>query len=128
MYWAHRVAERFPDGQLYLNLRGFDPAGSPMTPAEAVRTFLDALGVPPRRIPAGLDAQVGLYRSELAGRRILIVLDNASSTEQVRPLLPGTPTALVVVTSQNQLTGLVAAEGAHPLALDLLTQVRCGRR
>ncbi|MFD3825799.1 BTAD domain-containing putative transcriptional regulator [Streptomyces sp. NPDC058625] len=121
VHWAHRVADRFPGGQLYINLRGFDPTGSAVTPEDAVRIFLDALGVPPMRIPAGLDAQVALYRSLLARRRVLILLDNARDTEQVRPLLPGTPGCLVIVTSRNRLTGLVAAEGAHPLTLDQLT-------
>ncbi|OLE29796.1 MAG: SARP family transcriptional regulator, partial [Actinobacteria bacterium 13_1_20CM_3_71_11] len=121
VHWAHRVAERFPDGQLYVNLRGFDPSGPAMTPAEAVRGFLDALGAAPHQIPVSLSAQVGLYRSLLAGKRVLVALDNAASAEQVRPLLPGAPGCLVVVTSRNQLTSLVAAEGARPLPLDLLT-------
>jgi tetratricopeptide (TPR) repeat protein/transcriptional regulator with XRE-family HTH domain len=120
VHWAHRVAHRYPDGQLYLNLRGFDPGGA--VPAhETIRTFLDALGVAPQRIPVGLDAQAALYRSLLADRRVLVVLDNASDADQIRPLLPGTPGCLVVVTSRNQLTGLVAAEGAHPLAVDPLS-------
>ena len=122
LHWAHRVADRFPDGQLYVNLRGFDPGGHVTAPAEAVRGFLDAFDVPPERIPASLDAQAGLYRSLLAGRRILVVLDNARDAEQARPLLPGTPTALALVTSRSQLTPLVAADGAHPLTLDLLTE------
>jgi tetratricopeptide (TPR) repeat protein len=121
VHYAHRVADRFPDGQLYVNLRGFDPTGSVMTSAEAVRTFLDAFCVPAHRIPVSPEAQVGLYRSLLAGRRVLIVLDNARDAEHVRPLLPGSPGCLVIVTSRNQLTSLVAAEGAHPLTLDLLT-------
>ncbi|MGW4104197.1 BTAD domain-containing putative transcriptional regulator, partial [Streptomyces sp. NPDC004976] len=108
VHWAHEVADRFPDGQLHINLRGFDPSGSVMTPDEAVRIFLDALGVPPMRIPAGVDAQVALYRSMLARRRMLILLDNARDTEQVRPLLPGSRGSLVVVTSRNRLAGLVA--------------------
>ncbi|GIH02267.1 hypothetical protein Rhe02_03340 [Rhizocola hellebori] len=122
VYWAHQVAEEFPDGQLFVNLRGFDPAGSVMDPAEAVRRFLDALQVPPQRIPQDLDAQAALYRSELAGRRMLIVLDNARDSVQVRPLLPGAATCLVLVTSRNQLSGLVAADGAHPITLDLFTR------
>jgi DNA-binding SARP family transcriptional activator/tetratricopeptide (TPR) repeat protein len=122
VHWAHRIAEKFGDGQLYVNLRGFDPTGSVMDPAEAIRGFLDAFGVPAQRIPAGLDAQAGLYRSLLAGKRVLVVLDNARDAEQVRALLPGAPGCLAVVTSRNQLPGLVAAQGAHPLALDLLSE------
>ncbi len=119
--WAHRVADRFPDGQLFVNLRGFDPGGQVVSSAAAVRGFLDTLGVPAERVPADLDAQAALYRSLLAGKRVLLVVDNARDAEHARPLLPGTPTALVVVTSRDQLTGLVAADGAHPLRLDLLT-------
>jgi DNA-binding SARP family transcriptional activator len=122
VHWAHRVAERFPDGQLYVNLRGFDPCRPPMEPVEAVRGFLDAFGVPNQRIPLDLDAQTGLYRSLLAGKRVLVVLDNARSAEQVRPLLPGAPGCLTIVTSRNQLTPLVATDGARPLALGLLTE------
>jgi DNA-binding SARP family transcriptional activator/tetratricopeptide (TPR) repeat protein len=123
MHWAHRVAGNFPDGQLYVNLRGFHPTGTAMEPAEAVRRFLDAFEVPPQRIPASLDAQAGLYRSLLADRRVLVVLDNARDTEQIRPLLPGAPGCAVVVTSRSQLTGLVAGDGAHPITLDLLSTV-----
>jgi DNA-binding SARP family transcriptional activator len=119
--WAHRVAGQFPDGQLYVNLRGFGPTGSPSDPAEAIRGFLDALAVPPDRMPPNLDALAALYRSVLAGRRMLLVLDNAHDADQVRPLLPGSPGCIVVVTSRNQLGGLVAAEGAQPVTLDLLT-------
>jgi hypothetical protein len=89
VHWAHRVADRFGDGQLYVNLRGFDPGGAPMAASEAVRRFLDALDVPPQRIPAELDAQAALYRTLLAGRKMLILLDNARDPTQVRPLLPG---------------------------------------
>lgn len=121
VHWAHRVATRFPDGQLYVNLRGFDPGGSMVDAAEAVRGFLDAFSVPAQQMPTGLDAQVGLYRSLLAGKRVLVVLDNARDVEQVRPLLPGSDGCMVIVTSRNQLTPLVAAEGAHPVTLDLLT-------
>ena len=119
VHWAHRVAGAFPDGQLYVNLRGF-AAGSKTSPGEAVRGFLEALKVPAKRIPTTVQAQVGLYRSQLAGKRVLVVLDNAATAEQVRPLLPGSPGCLVVVTSRNQLTGLVTAEGARPLAVGLL--------
>ncbi|GAA3781700.1 BTAD domain-containing putative transcriptional regulator [Plantactinospora mayteni] len=126
-HWAHRVAERFPDGQLYVNLRGFDPGGAVVSPYDAVRGFLNALGMPPNQIPAYPDAQAALYRSLLAGRRMLVVLDNARDAEQVRPLLPGTPGCLAVVTSRDQLAGLVAAEGAHPVTVDLPTLAE-GRR
>jgi DNA-binding SARP family transcriptional activator len=121
VHWAHHVADRFPDGHFFINLRGFDPTGSIVTPQEAVRTFLDALGVPPGCVPAGFDAQVALYRSLLAHRRVLILLDNARDSEQVRPLLPGSPLCLVIVTSRNQLTGLIAGDGARPLTLHELT-------
>ncbi len=120
VHWAHRVRDRFPDGQLYVNLRGFGPTGSAMTVAEAVRGFLDAFQVPAHRIPATVEAQTALYRSLLADRRVLILLDNARDAEQVRPLLPGSPGCLVVLTSRNELTGLVVAEQARPLPLDLL--------
>ena len=121
VHFAHQVAGDFPDGQLYVNLRGFDPAGPPMTPGEAIRIFLDALGVRAAQLPASLEAQAGLYRSLLAGRRMLVLLDNARDAGQVRPLLPASPGCLVLVTSRSQLTSLAAAEGAMPLALDLLT-------
>jgi tetratricopeptide (TPR) repeat protein len=121
VYWAHSMAGRFPDGQLYVNLRGFDPVESPLSPAEAIRGVLDAFAVPAERIPVSLDAQVGLYRSLLADRRVLIVLDNARDAGQVRPLLPSSSGSAVVVTSRSQLTSLVAAEGAHLIPLDLLT-------
>jgi tetratricopeptide (TPR) repeat protein len=121
VHWAHRVAAQFPDGTLYVNLRGFDPGGPALDPGEAVRGFLDAFGVPAARIPAGLPAQAGLYRSLLAGKRVLVVLDNARDAGQVRPLLPGSPGCLAIVTSRNHLGGLVATEGAYPLTLDLFT-------
>ncbi|HEU4396504.1 MAG TPA: BTAD domain-containing putative transcriptional regulator, partial [Actinomycetota bacterium] len=120
VHWARRVADRFRDGQLYVNLRGFSPSGPPVTPAEALRGFFDGLDVPPQRIPEDLGARSALYRSLLEHKRMLILLDNARDAEQVRPLLPGSPGCLVVVTSRNRLTSLVAVEGAQPLTLDLL--------
>jgi DNA-binding SARP family transcriptional activator/tetratricopeptide (TPR) repeat protein len=120
VYWAHRVAERFPDGQLYVDLRGFGPAGTPTTPAEAIRSMLDSLLVPAERIPADLDGQAALYRSLLDGRRMLVVLDNAREAAQVRPLLPGTPDNAVVVTSRDQLIGLSATQGSAHITLDVL--------
>jgi NB-ARC domain len=120
VHWAHRAAAQFPDGQLYVNLRGFDPDGAAMEPSEALRGFLDALGAPATRIPESLSAQAGLYRTLLAGKRILVVLDNAKDAGQVRPLLPGSPGCLAIVTSRNQLTGLVATDSAYAMTLDLL--------
>jgi DNA-binding SARP family transcriptional activator len=121
VHWAHRVAARFPGGQLYVDLRGFDPAGPALDPGQALRGFFEAFAVPPERVPAGLDDQVALYRSLLAGQRVLVVLDNARDAGQVRPLLPGSPGCLAIVTSRNHLAGLIAGHGAHPLGLDLLT-------
>ena len=121
LHFAHKVARQFPDGQLYVNLRGFDPAGPQMTSLEAISLLLDGLAVSAARIPAGLDAQAALYRSLLVGKRMLVLLDNARDVDQVRPLLPASPGCLVIVTSRSQLTSLVATEGASPLTLDVLT-------
>jgi tetratricopeptide (TPR) repeat protein len=121
VHWARQAAARFPDGQLYVNLRGFGPSADPLTPAEALREFLDALHVPAAQIPAGLEARQALYRSLLASQRVLILLDNARDPAQVRPLLPAIPGALVLITSRSELTGLIAADGARPLTLDVLT-------
>jgi DNA-binding SARP family transcriptional activator/tetratricopeptide (TPR) repeat protein/transcriptional regulator with XRE-family HTH domain len=120
VHWAHHVARYFPDGQLYVDLRGFGPSGGPVTAAEAIRGFLTALSVRAEMIPAAIDAQAGLYRSLLADKRILVVLDNARDPAQVRPLLPGSAGCMAVVTSRTWLAGLVAAEGACYLSLDVL--------
>ncbi|RKN11484.1 AfsR/SARP family transcriptional regulator [Streptomyces radicis] len=122
VHWAHQVAEHFPDGQLYVDLRGFARAQEPLDPSDALRGFLSALEVPPRRVPPDVDGQAALYRSALADKRMLVVLDNARDAEQVRPLLPGSPGSLTVVTSRNRLLGLVASLGARPLGLDLFTR------
>jgi tetratricopeptide (TPR) repeat protein len=126
VHWAHRVAGRFPGGQLYVNLRGYDP-GAPVTPEEAAGWFLAALGVPAAQIPAAAAERFGLYRSVLAGRRVLIVLDNAADAAQVRPLLPGSPGCLVVVTSRSALAGLAAGEGARLLRLGPLDDEQSAR-
>lgn len=120
VHWAHRARDRFPDGQLYLNLRGFDPGGRAMPVDEALRALLELLQVPPSRMPSTLEGQAGMYRGLLSGSRMLVVLDNARDADHVRPLLPGSPGSTVVVTSRDQMAGLVAAEGARPIRLDAL--------
>jgi DNA-binding SARP family transcriptional activator/tetratricopeptide (TPR) repeat protein len=119
VHWAHRVADRFPDGQLHVNLRGYDPA-RPVTAEDALDGFLRVLGVPGPDIPPGLEERAARYRSLLSGKRMLVVLDSAGHAEQVRPLLPGTPGCAVLVTSRDALAGLVARDGATRLDLDLL--------
>lgn len=125
VYWAHRVAARFPDGQLYLDLRGFDPSHAPITSATALANLLVALGVPTRSVPVEAVEREGLYRSLLADRRVLVVLDNAHDAAQVRPLLPGSVGCLAVVTSRKRLSGLVAS-GARPLLLDFFDADEAG--
>jgi hypothetical protein len=118
LHWAHQIAGHFPDGQMYVDLRGSDPPGVPVTPGAAVRRLLAACGLPSESIPDDLVDQSALYRSQLARRRILVVLDNARDVAQVRPLLPGGPGCLAIVTSRSALTGLIVAQGAVPLTLD----------
>ncbi|MGW4597827.1 AfsR/SARP family transcriptional regulator [Streptomyces sp. NPDC004457] len=119
VHFAHQVARDFPDGQLYADLRGFAPDGNPTEPADILQGFLDALGVAPQRIPARSDTRSALYRSVLADRRVLVVLDNARDLAQIRPLLPGTGNCMVIVTSRTRLTALAAAHGAQLLTLDV---------
>lgn len=121
VHWAHRIAHRFPDGQLFVDLGGSDTRAEPVAPRTAARNFLVALGVDPAGLPTGDDALFALYRSVLAERRVLLLLDNAHDVAQVRPLLPGGAANLVLITSRNRLSGLVAREGAHPVQLDVLT-------
>lgn len=124
--WAHEISDQCPHGQLYVNLRGFDPSCTPVQPEQAVRGFLAALDVPAERIPASLDAQVGLYRSLVAGKRVLVLLDNASDADQVRPLLPGGAGCVAVVTSRNELLGLAATDDAHILPLGVFSEAEAG--
>ncbi|MFI2489088.1 BTAD domain-containing putative transcriptional regulator [Promicromonospora kroppenstedtii] len=121
LHWAHRVADRFPDGQLYANLRGFDPASAPVPAATVVRGFLDALGVAKGRVPASEEAQLALYRGVVAGRRLLVVLDNARDADQVRALLPGPGASVTVVTSRATLSGLAPVQDLRRVALGTLT-------
>ncbi|MDQ1655915.1 MAG: hypothetical protein QOD41_998 [Cryptosporangiaceae bacterium] len=121
LHWAGRMSAQFPDGQLYVDLRGFGPGGSVLDPADALRGFLEALGVPATRIPAGVDDRATLFRTVLAGKRALVILDNARDARHVRPLLPSSPGSMALVTSRTSLAGLEAAERAHRLVVDVLT-------
>ncbi|WP_046731550.1 ATP-binding protein [Streptomyces humi] len=121
VHWAHQVADRFPDGQLYVNLRGFEDTGSPLDPAEALGGFLTALGVADRDIPRGAEERGALFRERTASRRLLLVLDNARDEAQVRPLLPASG-CLTVITSRSLLPGLAAVEGARLVGLDVWTR------
>src|SRR5918992_514546 len=117
--WSHRIADRFPDGHLFIDLRGYSERAA-LSPQEALGQALRALGVPSRRIPTDTDELAALYRTQLAARQMLVVLDDAASSLQVRPLIPGTSSCLVVVTSRNHLEGLVASVGARTVPLDVL--------
>jgi tetratricopeptide (TPR) repeat protein len=120
VHWAHRVAERFPDGQIYLNLRGYDPQ-RPVTAQTALGAVLGRLGIDQTAIPAEQDERAALFRTVAAGRRLLILLDNVHTADQVRDLLPGTPSCFVLITSRDSLAGLVSRSGATRVELDRLT-------
>src|SRR5262249_42812391 len=126
VHWSHRAMHWFPDGQLYADLRGYDAHREPLPPGAALDGFLRALGVPGEQIPGGLDERAALFRSALHGRQVLIVLDNARTPEQVRPLLPGSSSCLVLVSSRDRLDDLVACEGARLYALDVLSPGEAG--
>ncbi|TDD16602.1 ATP-binding protein [Nonomuraea diastatica] len=119
VHWAHQVAERFPDGQLYVNLQGYAP-GPPLSPMQVLAVLLGDLGIAADQVPVEVEEAASLYRSLLAGKRMLVLLDNAHNAEQVRPLVPGSPGCMVLVTSRDRLTGLVATLGAHRLTLGVL--------
>ncbi|HEX4724032.1 MAG TPA: BTAD domain-containing putative transcriptional regulator [Pseudonocardiaceae bacterium] len=116
---AHRLADRYPDGQLFIDLRSHTEHADPVDPATALDTLLRALDVPADRIPAGLDERSALWRAELADRKVLVVLDNAGSVGQVRPLLPGSPTCLALITSRRRLADL---DTTDTLSLDVLPE------
>lgn len=114
---AHRLADRYPDAQLYLDLHGFTPGRDPLDPPSALAALLGSLGVPAERVPMDAGQRELLWRTTLADRRAVVVLDNAADEDQVRPLLPGSPGCLVLVTSRRRFIGL---DGATPLSLDVL--------
>ncbi|WP_432934598.1 tetratricopeptide repeat protein [Microbispora sp. CA-135349] len=127
LHWAHENIDRYPDGQLFVNMRGFDPVQPPLSPLVAVTGFLEALGVAAEHMPVDAGARVGLYRSLVAGRRMLIVLDNVRDVSQADPLLPGSRTCAVVLTSRRHLVGIAANHGAVPVNLDALDEADARR-
>ncbi|MDX3000175.1 tetratricopeptide repeat protein [Kribbella solani] len=126
VHWAHGVAPRFPDGQLYIDLRGFDPEQEPLAPVDALGTLLSGLGVPPAEQPTTLDERSARFRSRIADLRLLVILDNAASAAQVRPLLPGSATCRTIVTSRDRLPGLIARDGAVPIQLEAMSESEAG--
>ncbi|MFE0687684.1 BTAD domain-containing putative transcriptional regulator [Streptomyces xiamenensis] len=121
VHWAHRAADTFPDGQLFVNLRGYDQSDRPLNPADALDDFLGAFDVPQARVPAGLDAKIAMFRSLLARRRVLVVLDNGLDEGQVRPLLPSTRGSMALVTSRAQLPGLIVTHDVRPMTLGVFS-------
>lgn len=121
LHWAHRTRDEFPDGQLYIDLRGYDP-GLPVSPDQALERFLLALGVPAAAVPDDVEAKSSLYRSSLADRRMLVILDNAANNAQVRPLIPGAGHSLAIITSRSQLQGLAIRHGARRRTLETLSE------
>ncbi|MEV8372342.1 helix-turn-helix domain-containing protein [Kribbella sp. NPDC056861] len=126
VHWAHGASARFPDGQLYVDLHGFTPGQLPLDPAEALGRMLTALDVQPGDQPASVEERAALFRSQIADRRLLILLDNAATAEQVRPLLPGSPSCATIITSRERLAGLIVRDGARPLLLDAMTGSEAG--
>jgi tetratricopeptide (TPR) repeat protein len=120
IHWAHQIADQYPDGQLFVNLRGYATEASAISPSEALTRFLRALGLEKDQIPQDVEAQSAAFRSLLADRRVLVVLDNAQDSEQVLPLLPAGAGCLTIVTSRNRLTGLVTSVGAYSIGLNVL--------
>ncbi|MFI5708395.1 ATP-binding protein [Kribbella sp. NPDC051620] len=126
VHWAHGAAGHFPDGRLYVDLRGFTPDQEPLDPAEALGRILTALEIKPADQPPTLEERATSYRSVVAGRRLLVILDTAATADQVRPLLPGSPSCATIVTSRERLPGLMVREGAHPLLLDAMAESEAG--
>jgi hypothetical protein len=119
VHLAHELTTHFPDAQLYANLHGYDPQQL-LSSGQVLDRFLRALGVPDDALPVDLDEQAALYRSVMARKRALVVLDNASAADQIRPLLPASPRCVTLATSRHRLAGLIAADGVSLLVLDVL--------
>ncbi|GAA3445136.1 AfsR/SARP family transcriptional regulator [Planomonospora venezuelensis] len=125
VHWANSAAARFPDGQLYVDLRGFTPSARPMHPIEALSRFLRSLGVPPEQIPLTTDEAASLYRSLLSGKRVLVLLDNAFDGDQVRPLIPPVPSC-TLITSRDRLDCLAALDGVRRIGVDVMSGEEAG--
>ncbi len=120
VYWAHQARDSFPDGELYVDLQGFHPSGRPVTADDALGRFLTVLGVPEERMPTALDGRVALYRTLMAERAMLVLLDNARDADHIRPLLPAAPRCRVLITSRSRLSGLAVHEGVQRISLETL--------